>query len=159
MRLPAQLPLAHLTLPLRWVPQRLHSAGLALLLDRVLAQPLAEGELDFLAGKRLEIRVDDLQLGWCLTVRGRRLAGCSGGSEGDARICGDLRSLVLLAARREDADTLFFQRRLRMSGDTELGLQTKNFLDAFEPHARWRPLVGALERVADWIGPYFSRSP
>lgn len=29
-----------------------------------------------------------------------------------------------------DADTLFFQRRLRISGDTELGLIVKNWLDA-----------------------------
>ncbi|MFC4159038.1 ubiquinone anaerobic biosynthesis accessory factor UbiT [Chitinimonas lacunae] len=31
-----------------------------------------------------------------------------------------------------DADTLFFQRRLRISGDTELGLLVKNWLDATE---------------------------
>jgi predicted lipid carrier protein YhbT len=55
---------------------------------------------------------------------------------------------MLLAARREDADTLFFQRRLRMSGDTELGLYLKNFLDAFEPPARWVPLTRALDRMA-----------
>lgn len=31
-----------------------------------------------------------------------------------------------------DADTLFFQRRLQISGDTELGLIVKNWLDALE---------------------------
>lgn len=31
-----------------------------------------------------------------------------------------------------DADTLFFQRRLQISGDTELGLMVKNWLDALE---------------------------
>jgi len=29
-----------------------------------------------------------------------------------------------------DADTLFFQRRLKIAGDTELGLIVKNWLDA-----------------------------
>ena len=35
---------------------------------------------------------------------------------------------LLLIADREDPDTLFFQRRLRMSGDTALGVHLKNFL-------------------------------
>ena len=35
-----------------------------------------------------------------------------------------------------DADTLFFQRRLRISGDTELGLIVKNWLDA-SPRPAW----------------------
>lgn len=33
---------------------------------------------------------------------------------------------------KADADTLFFQRRLKISGDTELGLIVKNWLDAIE---------------------------
>ena len=39
---------------------------------------------------------------------------------------------ALLAARKEDPDTLFFSRRLVMEGDTELGLLVKNTLDAIE---------------------------
>ena len=34
-----------------------------------------------------------------------------------------------LASRLEDADTLFFQRRLELTGDTELGLTARNLLD------------------------------
>ena len=37
--------------------------------------------------------------------------------------------VLLLAGRREDADTLFFQRRLVLTGDTELGLTARNVLD------------------------------
>jgi O2-independent ubiquinone biosynthesis accessory factor UbiT len=37
--------------------------------------------------------------------------------------------LLLLASRREDADTLFFQRRLVITGDTELGLTAPNLLN------------------------------
>jgi predicted lipid carrier protein YhbT len=36
---------------------------------------------------------------------------------------------LLLASRLEDADTLFFQRRLQVVGDTELGLAVRNLLD------------------------------
>jgi predicted lipid carrier protein YhbT len=44
---------------------------------------------------------------------------------------------LLLAARREDADNLFFQRRLCTEGDTEPGLEVKNFLDSQDPGTPW----------------------
>jgi predicted lipid carrier protein YhbT len=50
---------------------------------------------------------------------------------------------------------LFFHRRLRLRGDTELGLYVKNFLDALELPARWQPLHHALAqaaRIAERIG-------
>ena len=37
---------------------------------------------------------------------------------------------VALIRGTADADTLFFQRRLKIAGDTELGLIVKNWLDA-----------------------------
>ena len=39
---------------------------------------------------------------------------------------------IALARRSQDPDTLFFNRRLSMEGDTELGLMVKNTLDAME---------------------------
>ena len=39
---------------------------------------------------------------------------------------------VALALRREDPDTLFFQRRLVVEGETETGLHLKNLLDGWE---------------------------
>ena len=38
-----------------------------------------------------------------------------------------------LLQRQEDPDTLFFNRRLSIEGDTELGLMVKNTLDALDP--------------------------
>ena len=43
----------------------------------------------------------------------------------DVSFSGNANDLVLIAARKEDPDTLFFQRRLRIEGDTELGLYVK----------------------------------
>ena len=37
-----------------------------------------------------------------------------------------------LMLRQEDPDTLFFNRRLLIEGDTELGLAMKNMLDGIE---------------------------
>ena len=40
-----------------------------------------------------------------------------------------------MASRQVDPDTLMFQRRLVMEGDTELGLALKNYLDGMDIEA------------------------
>lgn len=140
--------LTPLTLPLRLLPSVVHSQALSLLLNRVMQDAIADGELDFLEGRRVGIDVEDLGVHYRLGLSDGRIRGYDDAARPDATITGTLHELLLLAARREDADTLFFQRRLKMSGDTELGLYLKNFLDAFEPPARWAPLVRALDRLA-----------
>ena len=144
----AQRLLFPLTFPLRLIPSVLHSQTLATVLNQVMKESLAEGELDFLDGRRVGIEIDDIGVRYCLGVSGGHIRGYGKDLPPDASVAGGLREFMLLAARREDADTLFFQRRLRMSGDTELGLYLKNFLDAFEPPARWAPLTRALDRMA-----------
>ena len=48
----------------------------------------------------------------------------------DVTIRASLADYAALALRREDPDTLFFTRRLVIEGDTALGLELKNALDA-----------------------------
>ncbi len=50
----------------------------------------------------------------------------------DLTIRSTVSGFLALALRREDPDTLFFTRRLVMTGDTELGLVVKNVLDAID---------------------------
>ncbi|HEY5719246.1 MAG TPA: SCP2 sterol-binding domain-containing protein [Gammaproteobacteria bacterium] len=145
MRLPAPL-----RLPFRLVPAVLHSTVLAGVLDRVLAAPRRDGELDFLFGRTVAIRVDDTGVEYRLFLGvGGFYAGQSE-RPADVSMSGDLYDFLLLATRREDPDTLFFQRRLRIEGDTALGLQLKNLLDSLEfgveelPPAAARWLDGAL---------------
>jgi predicted lipid carrier protein YhbT len=122
-----------LTLPLGFVPPRLNSALLAQILNRVFKPELADGELDFLEDRVMLIRVDDARLSYRLTLQHGRLA-------------------ALLATRREDPDTLFFNRRLRLGGDTELGLYAKNLLDSLELEGRLGPLLAVMNRAADVMG-------
>ncbi|MBI2316775.1 MAG: SCP2 sterol-binding domain-containing protein [Betaproteobacteria bacterium] len=59
----------------------------------------------------------------------------------------------LMARRIEDPDTLFFNRRLRIEGDTELGLVVKNALDAID----WQSLPAPLRPFLDrWAGLFAS---
>jgi predicted lipid carrier protein YhbT len=126
---PIRLP-RPLALPLRILPTALHGRLLARLLNHTLAAPLAEGELDLLQGRILEIRIEDIDISYCLTLQQGRLHGCDGPA--DVRMGGCLHDYLLLLTRREDPDSLFFQRRLSIRGDTGLGLGIKNFLDGLD---------------------------
>ena len=50
----------------------------------------------------------------------------------DLTFSANLSAYLQLIARQEDPDTLFFNRELEITGDTELGLIVKNMLDAIE---------------------------
>jgi predicted lipid carrier protein YhbT len=148
------------SLPLGLIPGRVHSRALAVALNRLFDAPLREGELDFLAGCRLRIHISDLRLTLDLTLRDGRLAGAETAMPPDLSITGSVHAFLLLATRQEDTDTLFFQRRLRTEGDTELGLALKNFLDALEPERYWltRRLEHGLQRALPVYEHLFSRS-
>jgi predicted lipid carrier protein YhbT len=56
----------------------------------------------------------------------------------------------MIAARKQDPDTLFFQRRLVIEGDTELGLYVKNLMDAIELEQMPKALRMLLQ-LADFV--------
>ncbi len=137
-----------LALPFALLPDVLHGRAVVTALNRIFAVALREGELDFMQGRSLRIDVEDMQLGFCVTLSRDRLAATRTPVP-DLSISGNLHAFMLMAARRADPDTLFFQRLLRMEGDTELGLALKNFLAAQDMEARWltRQMEAMLQRA------------
>lgn len=136
-------------LPLRLVPPPLTALMLEQLLRRSLATLNDAGDLDFLDGRRLCVRVTDLELAWLISREHGRLCVLDPRLTAEATISGKTRDLVLLASRSEDPDTLFFQRRLVIEGDVEFGLQAKNLLDSLEWEALPPPLRWLLARAGD----------
>jgi predicted lipid carrier protein YhbT len=128
-----------LSTPLAVIPDRVHSTAVVTILNRVFASALQDGELDYLQDRSVRIHVRDMQLTFCITLQQGRLVASRVKNMPDLSITGTLHAFLLLAARCEDTDTLFFQRRLRMEGDTELGLEVKNFLDGLDVDALWLP--------------------
>ena len=122
-------PPERLALPLRAVPDAWQRLLLESVTRRVLQAPLRAGKLAFLVDRRIAIEMTDLQLRWVLTVHADRLCACAGDAAAEAAVRGRALEFLLLASRLEDADTLFFQRRLALTGDTELGLTARNLLD------------------------------
>ncbi|MCP5409320.1 MAG: SCP2 sterol-binding domain-containing protein [Chromatiaceae bacterium] len=139
---------APLAWPLGLIPTRLNSAILVKLLNRLFAPELADGELDFLAGRQMLIKVADARLSYRITLEDGLLASADNGQREDLSIEGNIYDFLLLATRREDTDTLFFNRRLKLGGDTELGLYVKNFLDGMEIEGRMGPLLKLLNGAA-----------
>jgi len=103
--------------------------GLEQFLNRALAGAMNSGELEFLIARRLRICITNLSFSFDIGFDGRRLLLERSTGAADLCIRGGSYEYLQLASRREDADTLFFQRRLQTEGDTELGLEVKNFLD------------------------------
>jgi len=123
-------------------------------LNTALARHLEPDTRNALASQRLRLTVADLGLSFDFRWHGARFEALAPGGAADLVISATLHDLALLAARKEDPDTLFFSRRLVMEGDTELGLLIKNTLDAidgtpFDP-ARLHParLLDHLRRRA-----------
>ena len=155
---PLTLPRA-LSLPARLVPVWLHSRVLAQVLSHVLAHQLADGELAMLEGKTLGVAIRDAGVEYRLTLDGGTLVASD--APPDVVMSGGLHAFLLMLARREDPDTLFFQRLLAIEGDTALGLEIKNFLDRLEWEALPMPALlrqapqqalSAFETVVPWLG-------
>lgn len=139
-----------LKLPLKVTPFAVQRQVLEQLLSWQFRESVKEGELDFLEGKWLKVEVSDLNLVWFISLQNGLLVVRNEG-QADVSICGKANDLVLIAARKEDPDTLFFQRRLVIEGDTELGLYVKNLMDSFELENMPTPLRFALLQLADFI--------
>jgi O2-independent ubiquinone biosynthesis accessory factor UbiT len=113
----------------RRVPSGLHCRLLDAVLRHTLSDAVRQGTLEPLHGRRVGISVDDLGIGWVLTPSAATIAIGADLAEAESVVHGSLTDLLLLASRLEDADTLFFHRRLKLTGDIELGLTARNLLD------------------------------
>ncbi|MDM8569153.1 SCP2 sterol-binding domain-containing protein [Thiotrichales bacterium HSG1] len=139
-----------LSFPIGFVPPIFNSTILVIMLNKLLVEALQEGELEFLKNKILLIKIQDVNLEFSLTMIGDRLVACNHRFP-DISIEGKLYDFLLLTTRREDPDTLFFNRRLRLGGSTELGLYLKNFLDSLEPEEYLGSFLHYLEKIVQLL--------
>lgn len=120
-------------------------------LKLVFKEALEDGDFEFLQDKWLKIEVTDLNLHWFISYRHDQLVVSESEQQADVSFSGQLNDLVLIAGRKEDPDTLFFQRRLSIEGDTELGLEVKNLMDSVDLDALPKVLNVCLNQLADFV--------
>jgi len=142
-------------IPGRFIPYPVQKQVLSLVLNQAFREPLHHGELDFLEGAKVRIKVTDLNIDWLISVNSDSFTPLERELEDDVRISGESPDFILLATRQADPDTLFFQRRIRVEGDTELGLGVKNTMDSMD----WDDLPLPLRRLLQGISLVIEKLP
>ncbi|MEE4217627.1 MAG: SCP2 sterol-binding domain-containing protein [Xanthomonadales bacterium] len=135
-------------LPGRLVPYAAQKPVLHIALNRAFKEPLETGELEFLDGSLIRIRITDANVDWLIEAAAQGFVPVDRDREEDVCISGELLDFTLLATRQVDHDTLFFQRRIRIEGDTELGLGLKNTMDSMD----WDDLPPPLRMFLRGLG-------
>ena len=118
----------------RTLPQWPHGLALSLALNAAIRLDLLPTDtLDELDGKHFRIVVSDLGSTADFRYTRGRFEPCLVAVDApDLAFTADTATYLQMISRQEDPDTLFFNRKLEIEGDTELGLRVKNMLDALE---------------------------
>ena len=119
---------------LRLLPFQVQKSLLMPALQAVFKEAIEDGDFEFLTDKWLKISITDIDQHWWLSFQGDSLimASPKQAPQEDVHFSATGDDLLLIAGRKQDPDTLFFQRRLHIEGDTELGLAVKNLIDAID---------------------------
>ncbi len=121
----------HLSRVIARLPMAPVSYALSLGLNRIAWRGLQSLDWSPMHGRSFAIHILDLGVS-----AGFRIgpSGFSAANVADAAVTfsASAEDFVRLALRLEDPDTLFFNRRLRIEGDTDLGLTAKNLLDGVD---------------------------
>lgn len=125
---------------LRWLPKPLIYGGITLLFGRIFKTDCERGSFDFLIGKKVFITISDIDLQFQVSAthcyQRTFLNVTPITKEADVSMRVTWSALLQLTTQKVDPDTLFFKRKLLLTGDTELGLQIKNLLDTIELEQR-----------------------
>ena len=127
------------------LPQFPHSLGLAIALNLLLRPKLAQESENELRGRVIAIEIEDAGIDLRVRLGSMGFVPQSSGVPAEVTFRATAHDYYLMARRIEDPDTLFFNRRLRIEGNTELGLIVKNSLDAID----WQGLPAPLRRLLD----------
>lgn len=126
---------AFLSVPLKFTPFALQRQVLEQLLGWQFRQALEDDELEFLEDRWLKVEVRDLGLKWFVTVNQGKLQ-VSQHQEADVSFSADANDLILIAARKEDPDTLFSNAAYVLKGILSLAYMSKlDGCDRFRCHA------------------------
>lgn len=111
------------------------------LLNYLFREQLQDDEFYFLEGQELGLEVRDLGIQVAFTCQNEKLIVLPA-QQPDAWIRGDTTDFLKMASQEVDPDTLFFQRRLVIEGNTELSLAIKNLMDGVD----WSEMPALFQR-------------
>lgn len=119
--------------PVCLLPDSVHTGLMSHLINHLLRGQAVQRRLVELDGKVISLVIDDLGIELSFRLHEGYLYPAPE-TRSDVRIRGKSDAFVALALRRQDPDTLFFQRKLSVEGETETGVHIKNIIDGFDFH-------------------------
>mgnify|MGYP002700123898 FL=1 len=144
-----------LILARKLVPNRIENHLVLYLVNTLSKEFIENGDLDFMSGKIAKISIPDIKVEWFFTKSDKSLEMITENNgvkiSPDVTFSGNVNSMILMASQKVDPDTLFFNRDLKISGDTELGLEIKNMIDQFDLNELSAPFKTALTTWSDHL--------
>lgn len=132
------------------LPNSLIQTSLSIWLNKILKPAIHAGDLQFAAMRKIGICVTDLELDFSVSLRNKRLTVLLFPKDQEVKLSANSGDLLLMITGKVDPDTLFFRRRLMISGDTELGLSLKNFFDHMDAESLIPTrLYSILDKIAE----------
>lgn len=113
-------------------------------INRFLGPLVRDGQLKPLEGKCWKIEISDASRTVFIRLNAGHFSVTDRETDWDVCFKAPLATFLVLALKEEDPDTLFFNRRLSISGDTEIGLAIKNFIDSVEVEEVLKPPLSLL---------------
>lgn len=102
------------------------------MLNQLLKRQILLVDMSLIAGRYFQIVVEDLGLNLFFTADEKHFILADNTIPVDLYFGANMADFIKMLLRQEDPDTLFFNRKLRIEGDTELGLIVKNLLDSID---------------------------
>lgn len=124
---------APLAWPIKWMPGVIQYRLIEQALNYFFKQALNDEALAFLHNHIVHVHIKDAYIRFALQLNNQKLKVSAIHGTADLSLSTDVYTLLQLIGQQEDADGLFFSRRLDSQGDTELGLYVKNFLASLDP--------------------------
>lgn len=106
------------------------------IVNKLLSEQINEGEFNFLEDKTLQIDLLDAELKIGLSLKNHKMICTHFGSKAvasDVKLSINTCDAISLVKQEIDPDTLFFQRKLKIQGNTELAHHIKNTIDTLDP--------------------------
>lgn len=101
-------------------------------LNQLVRRGVLPADMELLDGRRFEVCLSDAGVSLRFAADAQRFTLDREPGESDLRLSARLADFARMMLREEDPDTLFFNRKLVIEGDTELGLIVKNLLDSVD---------------------------
>ena len=121
-------------IPLKAMPLWMEAIGVGVFISRIVEEnPRFKERLSDIDDKVFLFEAKDIKKGFYLHIKNNDIMVVPhSGRKPDVTMKGTVKVLIDVLTGKEDPDTVFFSRRLEISGDTAAAIHFKNMLAALE---------------------------